>query len=65
MIQPQPAATQRAPEGDLFQVLVGRVRSGDPIYVLGTLGELQGKLHLAQIARLKRETGRPVHVIYS
>lgn len=52
-------------EVDMFDVLAARVRSGQSIHVNGQLDDVQGKLHVALVNRLRSETGMPVHVIHS
>lgn len=49
----------------MFELLVAQVRAGQPIHLTGNVDEVQGKLYLALVMRLRRETGLPVHVIYS
>lgn len=52
-------------EVDMFDALAARVRAGEPIHVSGQLDEVQGRLHVALVNRLRRETGLPVHVVHS
>lgn len=53
------------PEVDLFDVLSARVRAGEPIHIAGPLDGPVGLLHLATIARLRRETDLVVQVFYN
>jgi hypothetical protein len=53
------------PEVGLFDVMAARVRAGEPIHVQVPFPEPLGKAMLEQIERLRRETGKPVHVIFS
>ncbi|WOB11218.1 hypothetical protein [Piscinibacter gummiphilus] len=52
-------------EVDLFDVMAARIRAGEPIHIQVPFPEVLGRTILAQIERLKRETGKPVHVIFS
>ena len=52
-------------EMDMFDLLAARVRAGEPIHVSGPLDDVQGRLHIAMINRLTRETGMYVRVIYN
>ena len=53
------------PEVDLFDVMSARVRAGEPIFIQVPFPDPLGKALLEQIERLRRETGKPVHVIFS
>ena len=55
---------EKHPEVDLFDVLAGRVRVGEPIHVIGKLEGPVGLLHLATIRRLRTVAGCAVQVIY-
>jgi len=52
-------------EVSLFDVMAARVRAGEPIHVQVPCPAPLGAALLAQIERLTRETGKPVHVIFS
>lgn len=57
--------TADAPEVDLHEVLVAKVRAGEPIYIAGPLDGPDGHVHLETISRLRSETGLPVRVIFN
>lgn len=48
-----------------YDLMVARVRAGEPIHIQGPDPESLGHALLGQVERLKRETGMPVHVIFS
>ena len=50
---------------DMVDALAKGVRSGQPIQVTGPLDDVQGRLHVALINRLRQETSKPVYVIHS
>ena len=52
-------------EIDLCQIMVTKVRSGNPVQVAMPTTEPLLRLHLSMITRLRAETGMPVHVIYN
>ena len=52
-------------EVDIYEVLADRVRAGEPIHINGPIDGVVGQLHLALVARLRRETGLAVRVIYA
>lgn len=52
-------------EVDLYEILVERVRAGEPIHITGPLDGSTGQLNLATIAKLRAETGLPVRVVYN
>ena len=52
-------------EVDMIEPLAEKVRAGEPIHVTGPLDDVQGKLHVALVNRLREMTGMPVHVIHS
>ena len=56
---------QSSAEFTLFDGMAARVRAGEPIHVLSPCAESLGRVLLAQIERLKAETGKPVHIIFS
>lgn len=57
-------STDNNSEIDLFQVMVAKVRAGEPVHISVPATEPLLHLHLATINRLRAETGMPVQVIY-
>ena len=51
-------------EVDLMDALATRVRAGEPIHINGPLDGPVANAHLSMVARLRSETGMPVHIIY-
>jgi hypothetical protein len=52
-------------EIDMAEVIASRVRADQSVYIVGPLDDVQGRLHVALVNRLRQETGKQVHVIYS
>lgn len=57
--------TNEHTEIDMTEALAQKVRAGEPIYVMGSMSEAAGKMHVALVNRLRETTGMPVHVIHS
>lgn len=49
----------------LFEGMAARVRAGEPIHIQLPCPDALGRALLKQIDRLKAETGKPVHIIFS
>lgn len=56
-----------APEAEfnLHEVLAAKVRAGQPIHITGPVDGAVGQMAITTVARLRRETGLPVTVIFS
>ena len=52
-------------EIDMVDVLAKGVEAGQPLHVTGQLDDVQGRLHVSLVNRLRIETGKPVYVIHS
>lgn len=52
-------------EIDMVEAIASRVRTDNPVHVMGPLDDVQGRLHVALVNRLRQESGKPVHVIHS
>jgi hypothetical protein len=50
---------------EAFAVMRERVCAGLPIYFLGPLSGPTFERHVAAVAQLQRELGRPVRVVYA
>lgn len=60
-----PSRLSSSGEIPLSEVLIARVRAGEPIHISGPLDGPVGQAHLATISKLRTETGLPVRVIFS
>lgn len=60
-----PVTAMPSCEVDMVAMLAKGVDAGQPLHVTGALDDVQGRLHLSMVNRLRRATGKPVYVIYT
>lgn len=57
--------TDATQELDLFDLLKNKVASGEPIYFNGPMEGAVFAMHVATVARIGKETGKAVTVVYA